>query len=28
VSEYLKKHPKIGTFYKMPGNMGITVVEL
>ena len=28
VSEYLKKHPKIGKFYRMPGNLGITVVEL
>ena len=28
VSEYLKKHPKIHTFYRMPGNLGITVVEL
>jgi DNA mismatch repair protein MutS2 len=26
--EYLKKHPKIGNFYKMPGNLGITVIEL
>jgi DNA mismatch repair protein MutS2 len=28
VSEYLKNHPKIQKFYKMPGNLGITVVEL
>jgi DNA mismatch repair protein MutS2 len=28
VSEYLKKHPKISKFYRMPGNLGITVVEL
>ena len=28
VSEYLKKHPKIEKFYRMPGNPGITVVEL
>ncbi|OYY54781.1 MAG: hypothetical protein B7Y52_06795 [Sulfurovum sp. 28-43-6] len=28
VAEYLKKHPKIAKFYKMPGNLGITVVEL
>ena len=28
VSEYLKKHPKIGKFYRMPGNLGITIVEL
>jgi len=28
VSEYLKKHPKIHKFYRMPGNLGITVVEL
>jgi len=28
VSEYLKSHPKIQKFYKMPGNLGITVVEL
>ena len=28
VGEYLKKHPKIGKFYRMPGNLGITVVEL
>ncbi|HHE05725.1 MAG TPA: endonuclease MutS2, partial [Epsilonproteobacteria bacterium] len=28
VSEYLKKHPKIAKFYRMPGNLGITVVEL
>jgi DNA mismatch repair protein MutS2 len=28
VGEYLKKHPKIGKFYRMPGNLGITIVEL
>jgi len=28
VGEYLKKHPKINKFYRMPGNLGITVVEL
>lgn len=28
VTEYLKKHPKIKNFYRMPGNLGITVVEL
>jgi DNA mismatch repair protein MutS2 len=28
VTEYLKKHPKIQKFYRMPGNLGITVVEL
>ena len=28
VGEYLKKHPKIEKFYRMPGNLGITVVEL
>jgi DNA mismatch repair protein MutS2 len=28
VSDYLKKHPKIEKFYRMPGNLGITVVEL
>ena len=28
VSEYLKQHPKIDKFYRMPGNLGITVVEL
>ncbi len=28
VGEYLKKHPKIQKFYRMPGNLGITVVEL
>ncbi len=28
VGEYLKNHPKIGKYYRMPGNMGITVVEL
>ena len=28
ISEYLKTHPKINKFYRMPGNLGITVVEL
>ncbi len=28
VSEYLRTHPKIKTFYRMPGNTGTTVVEL
>jgi DNA mismatch repair protein MutS2 len=28
VGEYLKSHPKISKFYRMPGNLGITVVEL
>jgi DNA mismatch repair protein MutS2 len=28
VTEYLKNHPKIDKFYRMPGNLGITVVEL
>ena len=28
VSEHLKKHPKVKNFYRMPGNMGVTVVEL
>jgi DNA mismatch repair protein MutS2 len=28
ITEYLKKHPKIQKFYRMPGNLGITVVEL
>ncbi|HSR73961.1 MAG TPA: endonuclease MutS2 [Sulfurovum sp.] len=28
VTDYLKKHPKIQTFYRLPGNLGITVVEL
>ena len=28
VTEYLKQHPKIQKFYRMPGNLGITVVEL
>jgi DNA mismatch repair protein MutS2 len=28
VSEYLSSHPKIAKFYRMPGNLGITVVEL
>jgi DNA mismatch repair protein MutS2 len=28
IGEYLKKHPKIGKYYRMQGNLGITVVEL
>ncbi len=28
VTDYLKRHPKIEKFYRMPGNLGITVVEL
>jgi len=28
VGEYLKTHPKISKFYRLPGNLGITVVEL
>ncbi len=28
VGEFLKNHPKIKKFYRMPGNLGITVVEL
>ena len=28
VAEYLKSHPKIEKFYRMPGNLGITIVEL
>ncbi|MFT7823586.1 MAG: endonuclease MutS2 [Sulfurimonas sp.] len=28
VTDYLKNHPKIQKFYRMPGNLGITVVEL
>ncbi|SFV64960.1 Recombination inhibitory protein MutS2 [hydrothermal vent metagenome] len=28
VGEYLKEHPKIERFYRMQGNLGITVVEL
>ena len=28
VSQYLKRHPKIEKFYRMPGNLGITIVEL
>ncbi len=28
VSEYLKRHPKISHFYRMPGNLGVTVVTL
>ena len=28
VTEYLSTHPKIDNFYRMKGNMGVTVVEL
>lgn len=28
VGEYLNNHPKIVKFYRMPGNLGITIVEL
>ena len=28
VSEHLKQHPKVKNFYRMAGNMGVTVVEL
>jgi DNA mismatch repair protein MutS2 len=28
VNEYLSQHPKIQGFYRMPGNMGATIVEL
>ena len=28
VGEYLKEHPKIQKFYRMPGNLGITIVKL
>ena len=28
VTEYLKNHPKIEKFYRMPGNLGITIVKL
>lgn len=28
ISDYLRRHPKIQKFYRMPGNLGITVVEL
>jgi len=28
VSEYLKSHPKIDKYYRMKGNLGITIVEL
>jgi DNA mismatch repair protein MutS2 len=28
VTAYLKQHPKIQKFYRMPGNLGITIVEL
>ncbi|WP_292655132.1 Smr/MutS family protein, partial [Nitratifractor sp.] len=28
VSEYLKRHPKVKRFYRMPGNMGATIAEL
>ncbi len=28
VTEYLQNHPKIKKFYRMPGNLGATIVEL
>jgi len=28
VTEYLREHPKIHKFYRMPGNLGVTIVEL
>ncbi|WP_292661274.1 endonuclease MutS2 [Nitratifractor sp.] len=28
VSEYLKRHPRVKNFYRMPGNMGATIAEL
>jgi DNA mismatch repair protein MutS2 len=28
VTEYLREHPKIKSFYRMPGNLGATIVEL
>ncbi|MGW8169975.1 MAG: endonuclease MutS2 [Sulfurovaceae bacterium] len=28
ISDYLGSHPKIAKFYRMPGNLGITIVEL
>ena len=28
VSEFLKRHPRVKKFYRMPGNMGATVAEL
>jgi DNA mismatch repair protein MutS2 len=28
VSEYLKRHPRVRHFYRVPGNMGATVAEL
>ena len=28
VSDYLKQHPKISGFYRMKGNLGVTIVEL
>ena len=28
VTEYLQSHPKIRKFYRMPGNLGVTIVEL
>lgn len=28
VSQFLSSHPKIKNFYRMPGNLGITIVEL
>jgi DNA mismatch repair protein MutS2 len=28
VSDYLKRHPRVKNFYRMPGNMGATIAEL
>jgi len=28
VTEYLREHPKIQKFYRVPGNLGVTIVEL
>ncbi len=28
ITEYLQRHPKITKFYRMPGNLGATIVEL
>jgi DNA mismatch repair protein MutS2 len=28
VTEYLQQHPKIQKFYRVPGNLGATIVEL
>jgi len=28
VAEYLRHHPKIKNFYRVPGNMGVTIAEL